>query len=274
VALGGLGSVGLARRRNLAPVVLAGALLLGLAQASVAALGALAPVVVALILVGIGIALILVSSRTLLQRSVDDSVLARVLSIQEGVYLTGLTIGALLGPALIAVFGPHSAFLPVGLAVAGIGLLAQGSVRSLDRVAVVPVREIDLLARVPFLAALPPYELQRLAQGTQWQRIAAGQDVVRQGDPADSYYLVSSGEFSVSVDGAVRAHRLTAGDGFGEIALLNRIARTATITAMVDGELLVVPSEAFLAAVTSSSDGERQAREISRARLELDRQTT
>jgi MFS family permease len=274
VALGGLGSVGLARRRYLAPVVLTGALVLGLAQASVAALTALVPVVILLVLVGIGMALILVSARTLLQRSVEDSVLAKVLSVQEGVYLTGLTVGYLVGPALIAAFGPQRAFVPLGLAVVAIGVITHRRVRSLDLVAVVPVREIDLLAKVPFLAALPPYELERLAQGTHWERIAAGQNVVRQGDPADSYYLVSSGEFSVTVDGALREHTLSAGDGFGEIALLNRITRTATVTAITNGELLIVPSEAFLAAVTSSSDGESQAREISRARLELDRQSS
>jgi MFS family permease len=272
VAVGGLGSVGLARRRTLAPAVLAGALLLGLAQASVSVFGALAPVVVALVLVGVGMALILVSSRTLLQRSVDDSVLAKVLSIQEGVYLTGLTVGYVLGPALIAAAGPRLAFVPLGVAVACVALLANGRVRSLDRVAVVPAREIDLLSHVPFLAALPPYELQRLAQGTRWQRIGSGQQVVRQGATADSYYLISSGEFSVHVDGALRDHTLSGGDGFGEIALLNRSARTATITALTDGELLVVPSGAFLAAVTSSPDGERQAHEISRARLEVDQQ--
>lgn len=274
VALGGLGSVGLARRRLLAPVVLTGALMLGLAQTSVAVLVALAPVLVSLVLVGVGMALILVSSRTLLQRSVDDSVLAKVLSIQEGVYLSGLTAGYLLAPALIAELGPQGAFVPLGLGVAALGVVTYGRVRALDRVAVVPVREIDLLSRVGFLAALPPYELERLAQGTRWRPVGAGQVVVRQGDPADSYYLVSSGEFSVTVDGALREHTLAAGDGFGEIALLNRSARTATITAISDGELLVVPSEAFLAAVTTSSDGERQAREISRARLELDRQAT
>ena len=106
VALGGLGSVGLARRRSLAPVVLAGALLLGLAQASVALLGALVPVIVVLVLVGVGMALILVSSRTLLQRSTEDTALAKVLSIQEGVYLTGPDAG---GPARA---GAHRALRP------------------------------------------------------------------------------------------------------------------------------------------------------------------
>ena len=83
----------------------------------------------------------------------------------------------------------------------GIALLAGRSIRSLDAVAVDHSREVSLLARVPFLAALPPYELERLAQGAEWVAVSAGTDVVTQGDDADSYYLVASGELSVTIDG-------------------------------------------------------------------------
>ena len=114
VALGGITLAGLAQRGSLAPVVLSGALVLGLAQSSVALLGALAPAVIMLILVGVGMAMIVVSARTLLQRTTDDDVLARVLAVQEGVHLTGLTIGALVGPLVIALFGPSAAFVPGG----------------------------------------------------------------------------------------------------------------------------------------------------------------
>jgi CRP-like cAMP-binding protein len=124
---------------------------------------------------------------------------------------------------------------------------------------------------VPFLAALPPYELERLAQGAQWVSVPAGTDVVTQGDDADSYYLVATGELSVTIDGVLRAQPLVPGDGFGEIALLNRVTRTATVTALEDCELLVVSSADFLGAVTATPDGEGLAHEISRARLELDR---
>ncbi len=48
------------------------------------------------------------------------------------------------------------------------------------------------------------------------------------------------------------------------------MTRTATVTALEDCELLVVSSQDFLGAVTSSADGDGMAREISRARLELD----
>jgi hypothetical protein len=272
IALGGIAVGGLAHRRTLAPVVLAGALVLGLAQAAVAFLGALGLVVVMLVLVGVGMAMIVVSARTLLQRSTDDGVLARVLAVQEGVHLTGLTVGALVGPLVIVLFGPRLAFVPMGVVIVVIGLLSFRAIRTLDEVSVVHPREVDLLSRVPFLAALPPYELERLAQGAEWVEVPAGTVVVAQGDEADSYYLVASGELSVTIDGVLREHSLTPGDGFGEIALLNRSARTATVTALVDCELLVVSSVDFLSAVTSSADGSGMAQEISRARLELDRQ--
>jgi MFS family permease len=271
IAIGGIAVAGLARRRALTPVVLAGALLLGIAQAAVASAGALLVAVALLFLVGVGMALIVVSARTLLQRSIDDGVLAKVLAVQEGVHLTGLTVGAILGPLAIAALGSRGAFVPFGAVVIVIGLLSHRSIRALDGSAVIHEREVDLLSRVPFLAALPPYELERLSQGARWERVPAGTVVVAQGEPADSYYLVASGELSVSTDGLLREHTMGPGGGFGEIALLNRTTRTATITSLVECELLVVSSDAFLAAVTSTSDGEGLAHEVSRARLALDR---
>jgi MFS family permease len=271
IAVGGITLAGLARRNSLAPVVLSGALLLGLAQTAVSLQRALAPAVIMLMFVGVGMAMIIVSARTLLQRTTDDAVLARVLAVQEGVHLTGLTIGALVGPLFIALFGPSAAFVPAGVLILAIGLVAGRSIHLLDAAAVDHSREISLLARVPFLAALPPYELERLAQGAEWVEVSAGTAVVTQGDDADSYYLVASGELSVTIDGVLREQNMVAGDGFGEIALLNRVTRTATVTALEDCELLVVSSGDFLGAVTATPDGEGLAHEVSQARLELDR---
>ncbi len=147
VAIGGITLAGLARRSTLAPVVLSGALLLGVAQSSVALTGSLVPAVVLLVLVGVGMAMIMVSARTLLQRTTDDGVLARVLAVQEGVHLTGLTIGALVGPLVIALLGPSAAFVPVGMLILGIGLLAGRSIHQLDAAAVDHSREVSLLGR-------------------------------------------------------------------------------------------------------------------------------
>jgi hypothetical protein len=267
IALGGATITSVARRETLAPVVLAGALLLGLSELSVAFMGSLAPVFIAMMLVGIGIALILVTARTLLQRTTDPEVLARVLAVQEGVHMIGLTVGYIIGPLVILAIGARYAFIPIGALVLVVGLFSSRWIRALDARAKVPEREIALLAAVPFLTGLPPYELERLARGAVWEDVRTGAEVVRQGEPGDSYYLVDEGELSITVDGEVRPHTLTSGEGFGEIALLHSVPRTATITALRDSTLLVVSAADFLGAVTSCPDGEQQAREIAKARL-------
>jgi CRP-like cAMP-binding protein len=181
--------------------------------------------------------------------------------------MIGLTVGYIVGPIVIVAIGAQYAFVPIGALVLVVGLLSFRWIRSLDAIARVPERELSLLTKVPFLTGLPQYELERLAQGAQWADVRAGADVVKQGDPGNSYYLVEDGELSVAVDGEVRPHSLSKGDGFGEIALLHKVPRTATVTALSDSTLLVISAADFLGAVTSCPDGEQQAKEIARARL-------
>ena len=270
LAIGGVTQTGLAHRRRLAPVVLAGGLLFGVAELAVAFLGSLAPAFVMLVLAGLGVSLVLVSSRTLLQRGTDRLVLARVLAVQEGVHLMGLTLGAVVGPIAVIALGPQLAFLPFGLFIIAVGLLSFPAIRSMDVSAPLHLREVELLSGVPFLAALPAYELEHLAQTAHWETITATQQVVTQGELGDCFYVVAEGELSVTVDGVLREHTLSAGDGFGEISLLHRVPRTATITALIDSELLVVGAAQFLASVASSADGAALAAEVSAARLAAD----
>lgn len=270
LALGGALQAGLAHRGRLAPVVLVGAGVLGGFWLAVAFVGALVPAVVMLALAGVGAALVLVSARTLLQRSTDNQILARVLAIQEGVKMVGQAVGSLAAPVAIIVLGPSRAFIPIGLIVILVGLAGFATVRALEAASTVRHRELELLSRVPFLGALPAYELEHLAQTALWRDAPSGTSVVRQGEPGDAFYVVASGELSVAVDGRLRDHTLTTGDGFGEISLLHRVPRTATIEAISDCELLMVGSAQFLASVTSSADGATLAEEVSTARLAAD----
>jgi CRP/FNR family transcriptional regulator len=84
--------------------------------------------------------------------------------------------------------------------------------------------------------------------------VSAGSQVVRQGAPADRFYLVDAGRLRVSQsrDGAPVALRvLGPGDVFGEIGLLERTPRTATVTALDDGNLLALDGRSFLELVGS-----------------------
>ena len=81
--------------------------------------------------------------------------------------------------------------------------------------------------------------------------VSAGDVVIRAGDPGDRFYIVADGEFDVVADGAHR--KMGGGDYFGEIALLRDVPRTATVKAVVDGQLHALERADFLAAVTSHS---------------------
>jgi CRP-like cAMP-binding protein len=69
------------------------------------------------------------------------------------------------------------------------------------------------------------------------------------------------------VNGVLRPDRLRSGQGFGEIALLYAIPRTASVTARTSGRLLAVSGDDFLAAVTGSANGQAIADEVTRAHL-------
>jgi hypothetical protein len=267
--IGAFGAAGLARRRVLAPIIAGGAILEAIAVVSVATMSTLVPVVVALAVSGMGGALTMVTGRTLLQRATDDRILTRVFAVQESTTLLAMAVGAVLAPICIARLSPAAAFVPFGILAAACGLVGLVLIRRLDERAVVHVDEAALLRRVPFLALLPQYELERLASNATWLDVEPGAVVVHQGDAGDEFFVVGSGRFDVDIDGEARP-ALTEGEGFGEIALLHAVPRTATITAAEPGRLLVVRSTDFLAAVTGSEDGHALAREIAASRVERD----
>lgn len=260
--IGALWAASVCRRRSLALVVVGGGVLQGLAIALLAGSSLLFPSMVAVAVAGVGGALLMVAGRTMLQRVIDDRVLARVFAVQEGASLLGAAIGAALAPALIELFSVAGAFLPLGTAAALMSLAGWILIRRLDSRAVFLSKELSLLRGIPFLSVLPPHELERLARNARWIDVAAGSQIVRQGEPGQAFFMVGEGELSVDVDGVPRPEVLRKGDGFGEIALLQSVARTATVTSLTPGRLLTVQSEDFLAAVTESSDGRAIAAEV------------
>ena len=93
--------------------------------------------------------------------------------------------------------------------------------------------------------------------------VAEGDVVIRQGDPADRFYIINSGRVRVTQDGAggERVLRDMGPDEvFGEIGLLRNSARTATVTAVGPGLLLALDRDDFLELVAEKHTLDRPAR--------------
>jgi len=93
---------------------------------------------------------------------------------------------------------------------------------------------LELLQRVPLFADFERRELERLARSFKQRTFAEGSTVADEGRTGAGFFVIESGEASVSVHGSDRA-KLGPGDYFGEIALIDDGARSATVTA--DSEL-------------------------------------
>jgi pyruvate,water dikinase len=92
---------------------------------------------------------------------------------------------------------------------------------------------IEALERVPLFAELDPDEVEQIARLFKVRRFSEGETVIREGSGGAAFFLIDSGEATVSIRGAERA-TLKSGDHFGEIALIDEGHRLATITASSD----------------------------------------
>jgi CRP-like cAMP-binding protein/Pyruvate/2-oxoacid:ferredoxin oxidoreductase delta subunit len=104
------------------------------------------------------------------------------------------------------------------------------------------------LRGVPMFADLAPDFIEHLKQSVELQRFAPGQLICRQGDPADSFYLVRIGFVKVSElypGGELVLAYLSRGDYFGEIGLLGGGLRTASCTALDHVELVRISDADF-----------------------------
>jgi MFS family permease len=206
-----------------------------------------------------------VASFTLLQRIVPDDVLTRVLGAVWGLAMGGVALGSILAPAVVGLVGPEAALVVVGAILPVLTLLAWRRLVEIDRSEPGPVAELAVIDCVPMLAPLSLAAKEHLARALVPVPVAAGDIVVREGEPGDRFYIVGDGELEIVGEGLhVYAG---AGDHFGEIALLRDVPRTATVRAVADSHLYALERGDFLAAVTGHSDVRAAGEEIAAERL-------
>jgi MFS family permease len=253
------------RRRLIPPIALA-AIIFGVPIALVGV--SPAAVAVALFAVsGAGRSIRDVAGRTLLQRVAPDEVLARVFGVLEGLGQAGLALGSVVASVLVATVGIIPALIAIGGFAPALVLLLWGPLASVDRSARTPDPEaLSLLRSMPLFAPLAPPTLERLALDAVPLRLPASSDVIVQGDEGDRFYVVAEGSLSAIRD-EMAVGTLGAGDGFGEIALLRDVPRTATVRSLTSVRLFALERDAFLGAVTGHPQSTEAADAIVRDRM-------
>jgi MFS family permease len=269
---GAAASIMLAGRRRLGPALTWSLLLAGAPFALAGLSTQLLAVVLLLVAAGAGKSLLDVAARTLLQRSVDEDVLARAFGVQEGLMMLALAIGSLSVPLLVGLFGQRGAFVAAGLMLPMIGALTWARLRSVDAAAQPPPLSLALLRRVPMFGHLPAPVLERMASRMMPVDFAAGDTVIRQGDGGEHFYVVESGRLEVAVDGQPRPP-LGPGDSFGEIAMMRDVPRTASIFAATASRLWALDRGTFLAAITGSRRVEAAVARVADTRLSATQDT-
>jgi voltage-gated potassium channel len=101
-----------------------------------------------------------------------------------------------------------------------------------------------MVARVPLFNGLDATAIAQVMRLLRAQTADAGDIIVRRGDAAHSMYFIANGEVAVELDGGKQV-RLGVGQFFGEIAVLRRARRSATVRATSRTNLLVLDAADF-----------------------------
>jgi CRP-like cAMP-binding protein len=101
------------------------------------------------------------------------------------------------------------------------------------------------LRGIPFFATLSDEDLDGVLRVGDTVAFEPGEAIVERGQPGDAMFVMMGGTAEVDVGG--RFHRLSAGDLFGEMALITSKRRTATVKATDAVEALRIPADGFQA---------------------------
>jgi hypothetical protein len=219
------------------------------------------PMVLGLMCVlGIGNALGNIGMHTLPARLVPEGVLARVFGAKASLTGLAVAIGACVTPFAIDLLGIRGALVVLGLVPPVIAALTWQRLHAIHAAIAHRDRDIEVLNGVAMFRPLPVPALDNLALQVDTVRVDAGDEVFRQGDDGDRFYVIDDGEAEVIGDGRL-IRTLDSGEGFGEIALLRETSRTATVRARTPLRLYRLDRRHFRAAVAGyeSSEGEAKA---------------
>jgi CRP-like cAMP-binding protein len=103
--------------------------------------------------------------------------------------------------------------------------------------------DAERLRQIPFFEGITPEDLERVARIGERQSFQAGETIIAKDAEGQALFVLLSGRASVAAGG--KTHQLGPGDFVGEMALLGRRRRSATVTATEPSEALVFEAMYF-----------------------------
>jgi MFS family permease len=225
------------------------------------------PVVLGLMcVIGIGNALVDIGLHTLPARLVPEELLARVFGAKASLTALSIAVGSFITPFAIDLLGIRGALVLLGLVAPALAALAWQRLHAIDAAIAHRDREVEVLTSVAMFRPLPMPAIDELALHLDRVDFPEGEDVVAQGEHGDRFYVIEDGEADVIGDGRL-IRTLHRGDGFGEIALLHDMLRTATVRARTPLRLYTLDRRHFLSALTDYESSGREADALALDRL-------
>ena len=263
-ALGGVLGAGLANRLSgssrLAPVIMGALCLQALPFLATVPVRWPAAACALQVVSGAGMVIVDVLAITSLQRDLPRDVLSRVLGIFDTLVLGGILLASLATGILLAHADVTVGLIAVGAGIPAIGLAGLPTLLRADRASAAVAKrlrpKVELLSVLDLLAGAGRNTIERLAAGAEEVVLAAGHNLMYEGDEPDNLWILERGELSVCSggDGAAASQLppVTAPGYVGEIGLLHSIPRTATVRTSQESALLRIDGQEFLSALQSS----------------------
>jgi voltage-gated potassium channel len=191
------------------------------------------------LVIALGIALVAASLMHLAEASVQP---AKLGTIPEAFWWAIVTIGTIgygdVVPvtALGKLIATCTIFAGLVLMALPVGIIATAFAEQIRRRDFIVTW--GMISRVPLFAELDAAEISDIMELLRAQVVEAGEVIMRAGDSARSMYFIAAGEVEIELKGKKERIRLGVGQFFGEVALLRRTRRTATVTAVTRTNLL------------------------------------
>ena len=264
--LGAIGAVALAGQSRLAPwfaLALAGwglpIVFLGLITSPAVAIGLM-------LIIGASNAILDVAGFTLLQRTTPNADRIAVMGLLISAAGATMAIGGFVAPILVDQLGIEGALIVTGLVLPILAVVTWPGVRNADLAVVVDTARLNRIRADPLFAPLSMAVVEQLSDELVHVTFEAGEDLIREGEQGDRYYLIERGRVVVSQAGQ-RMREQGPGESVGEIALLFDVPRTASVRALEPVDALTLSREDFLGTLCGQTASRRIADTIVMERL-------